>query len=53
MQTQRAGYMHMLRPEKGILGHNCSLALLHMKIWPVAFGSTMMSYRVQLRKKIP
>ncbi len=31
MQTQRAGNMHKLRPEKGILGHNYSLALLRMK----------------------
>lgn len=41
MQTQRAGNMHKLRSEKGILGHNYSLALSNMKIWPVTFGSTI------------
>lgn len=41
MQTQRAGNMHKLGPEKGILGHKYSLALFSMKIWSVTFGSTM------------
>lgn len=41
MQTKRAGNMHMLRPEEGILGDNYSLALLSMKVWPITFGSTI------------
>lgn len=31
MQTQRAEIMHKLGPEKGISGHNRSLALLRVK----------------------
>lgn len=35
MQTQRAGNMRKLHPEKGILEHNYSLALLSMKMLPL------------------
>lgn len=48
MQTRRAGNMRNLQPEKGILGHNYSLALLRMKIWPVTFGSTMIKKKNHL-----
>ena len=46
MQIQRIWNMQKSGAEKGILGHNYSLAMLSMTIWVVTFGSTTMSYRV-------
>lgn len=46
MQTQRAEIMHKLGPEKGILGHNSSLALLRVeKKRSVTFGSMMIKQK--------